>query len=434
MRWIHRVATATAFILCLMSLSAWSAVPRRVALVIGNSTYAEAPHLANPAADAKLVAGALHKAGFTDVDLELDLNRATFEKALRAFQHKADGAEVALIYYAGHGLEVSGRNWLLPIDATLAEERDLPYQGIDLDMVLGSVTEAQGLRVVVLDACRDNPFTRSIRRTSGTRGIANRGLADIEVTGTLVLYAQRAGQTALDGTGSSGDSPFATALAARLPERGVDIRLLVSKVRDDVLAATGGKQEPFSYGSLPGIELELVPAPATGGAPAVTPPAVPARDQVKATSNRVAGLPAQNTAPAQNPERADSTPSVPRDEAVSAEAEGKGDSAMLEALTMGVCLKTNCMSFQPPEIKRQTTLMQHNCVAAKKQWRLALNTTTSPERAMKLKSKVEGKGIQCRRGFGCSETGWPGYNYIAPDGSGDIEIVAGFHCSDTDSL
>jgi hypothetical protein len=425
MPWIRRAATPAVLILCLMSLGAWSAAPRRVALVIGNSTYADAPHLANPAADAKLVAGALRKAGFTDVDLQLDLNRATFEKALRAFQHKADGAEVALIYYAGHGLEVNGRNWLLPIDATLADERDLPYQGIDLDMVLGSVTEAQGLRVVVLDACRDNPFTRSIRRISGTRGIANRGLADIEVTGTLVLYAQRAGQTALDGTGSSGDSPFATALAARLPERGVDIRLLVSQVRDDVLAATGGKQEPFSYGSLPGIELELVPAAAAGSAPGVSPPATPARDAIKAASSRAAGASAQNTDPA---------PSVPRDEAVSVEAEGKGDNSMLEALTMGVCLKTNCMAFQPPEIKRQTALMQHNCVAAKKQWRLALNTTTSPERAMKLKSKVEGKGIQCRRGFGCSETGWPGYNYIAPDGSGDIEIVAGFHCSDTDSL
>ena len=197
------------------------------------------------ATDAKLIADALQRAGFSDVDLQVDLTKEDFEKALRAFQGKADGAQVALIYYAGHGLEVDGRNWLVPVDATLANERDLPFQGIDLDMVLGTVSGAKGLRVVVLDACRDNPFTRSIRRVSGTRGLASRGLADIEVTGTLVLYAQRAGQTALDGTGVGADSPFATALAARLPERGVDIRLLVSQVRDDVLAATGGKQDRF---------------------------------------------------------------------------------------------------------------------------------------------------------------------------------------------
>jgi Caspase domain/WD40-like Beta Propeller Repeat len=231
--------------------------PRRVALVIGNSTYAAAPHLANPGADAKLIAEALRRSGFTYIVLQVDLSKSGFERALQEFQKKADGAEVALVYYAGHGLEVDGRNWLVPVDATLADERDLPFQAIDLDVVLGTVTHAKELSVVVLDACRDNPFTRSLRRTSGTRGIGSRGLAAIEVTGTLVLYAQRAGQTALDGLGS--DSPFATALAKRLPEPGVDIRILVSKVRDDVLAMTGGKQEPFSYGSLPGVPLELVP-------------------------------------------------------------------------------------------------------------------------------------------------------------------------------
>jgi formylglycine-generating enzyme required for sulfatase activity len=243
--------------LCMLASRASAEPPRRVALVIGNSAYVAAPQLANPGADARLIAEALRHAGFTNVDLQIDLSKPRFERALQEFQKRADSAEVALVYYAGHGLEVDGRNWLVPVDAMLEDERDLPFQAIDLDVVLGTVTHAKDLSIVVLDACRDNPFTRSIRRTSGTRGLASRGLAAIEVTGTLVLYAQRAGQTALDGVGS--DSPFAIALAKRLPEPGVDVRILVSKVRDDVLAMTGGKQEPFSYGSLPGVQLELVP-------------------------------------------------------------------------------------------------------------------------------------------------------------------------------
>jgi Caspase domain/Tetratricopeptide repeat len=246
-----------ALTLCMLALRASAESPRRVALVIGNSAYVAAPHLENPGADAKLIAEALRHAGFTNVDLQIDLSKPKFERALQEFQKRADGAEVALVYFAGHGLEVDGRNWLVPVDATLGDERDLPFQAIDLDVVLGTVAHAKNLSIVVLDACRDNPFTRSIRRTSGTRGMASRGLAAIEVTGTLVVYAQRAGQTASDGVGS--DSPFAIALAKRLPEPGVDVRILVSKVRDDVLAMTGGKQEPFSYGSLPGVALELVP-------------------------------------------------------------------------------------------------------------------------------------------------------------------------------
>jgi Caspase domain len=460
MHWISRAVSSMTCMLGLFAVPAWSAEPVRVALVIGNSTYAAAPHLANPGRDAKLVADALHRAGFSDVDLQVDLTKGNFEKALRAFQAKADGAEVALIYYAGHGLEVDGRNWLVPVDATLADERDLPFQGIDLDMVLGTVTGAKGLRVVVLDACRDNPFTRSIRRVSGTRGLASRGLADIEVTGTLVLYAQRAGQTALDGSGGA-DSPFATALAARLPERGVDIRLLVSQVRDDVLAATGGKQEPFSYGSLPGVPLELLPATPNSDAPRVDPElqafneaatrntraawesylkAYPAgRYAYLARSQREAIKPAVALAPGTLPQSNDSqqnskTMELQQSaESTSLQDEQKGDDQMLEALTTEVCLKTKCLNYSAGERQRQDTVAQRGCVMAKRQWRLALNETTSPERAMKLKSKLDSSAIQCRKNVGCSSTGWSAYNYIAPEG-GDIQMIPGFHCSETDPL
>jgi hypothetical protein len=459
---MHRVLRTLSSVTCVLGLTAvpaWGAAPVRVALVIGNSTYIAAPHLANPGMDAKLVAAALHRAGFSDVDLQVDLSKANFERALRAFQQKADGAEVALIYYAGHGLEIDGRNWLVPVDATLADERDLPFQAIDLDMVLGTVTGAKGLRVVVLDACRDNPFTRSIRRISGTRGLTSRGLADIEVAGTLVLYAQRAGQTAFDGTGDGADSPFATAFAARLPERGVDIRLLVSEVRDDVLATTGGKQEPFSYGSLPGVSLELVPGASDSGAPRVDPElqafnsattqnslagwqsylnvyptgryanlARSQRDFIKAkmsTGAPPAGNTGEKSAPVVEPQQSA--------EGASRLDEQKGDEEMLEALTTEVCLKDNCINYSAVERQRQSALAQRDCVMAKKQWRSALNETTSPERAMALKPKVDGNAIQCRKNVGCLNTGWPAYNYIAPEG-GDIHMIPGFHCSDSDSL
>lgn len=258
------IAFLAALAVCALQAPQAAAAPR-VALLVGNANYAAAPKLANPVADTKLVAEALRRAGFATVSLNADMTKSAFEGALRTFAKQADGAEVALIYYAGHGLEVGGRNWLIPTDATLAEERDLPYEAIDLDMVLNAVAGAKGLRMVVLDACRDNPFSRSMRRLGTTRSLVSRGLAEVEVTGTLVLYAQRAGETASDGVG--GNSPFARALAARIPQPGVDIRLMVSQVRDDVLAATARKQEPFSYGSLPGVELELVPAVAR---PAVT--------------------------------------------------------------------------------------------------------------------------------------------------------------------
>lgn len=454
MHWIPRAVSWMTCMLGLIAVPAWAAAPVRVALVIGNSNYAAAPHLANPGTDAKLVAAALHRAGFSDVDLQVDLTKVDFEKALRAFQQKADGAEVALIYYAGHGLEIDGRNWLVPVDATLAEERDLPFQGVDLDMVLGTVTGAKGLRVVVLDACRDNPFTRSMRRVSGTRGLASRGLADIEVAGTLVLYAQRAGQTALDGTGVGADSPFATAFAARLPERGVDIRLLVSQVRDDVLATTGGKQEPFSYGSLPGVSLELVPGPREPGAPRVDPELQAFNEAT--TQNNAAGwdsylkaypagryanlargqrdvIKTRGAASTQSSAATDPPQSAARDESVSRQDEIEGDNKMYEAISIAVCLKTNCLSYSVEERQRQTALVQRDCVMAKKQWRSSLDKTTSPERAMALKPKLDGTAIQCRKNAGCSSSGWPAYNYIAPEG-GDIQMAPGLHCSDTDPL
>lgn len=225
---------------------------RKVALIIANSTYVATNTLVNPANDAILVADAAKRAGF-EVILARNAGLANFQRALRDFRTKADGARVAMVYYAGHGIEGSGKNWLIPVDAKLESGLDLPYEAIDLDRVMESMSGAQ-VRIVVLDACRNNPFGRSWR--SSTRAV-QRGLAGIEVDDVLVIYAAAPGQTASDGEGAN--SPFATSLARRLAEPDLPIQLLGGAVRDDVLAATGGSQRPFVSSSITGTPIYLVP-------------------------------------------------------------------------------------------------------------------------------------------------------------------------------
>jgi hypothetical protein len=248
-RWILRVVAA----LALLALPAAAQAPRRVALVIGNAAYAHAGLLANPARDARLVANALAQAGFQTVDARSDLDVQAFGRALRDFRQKASGAQVALVYYAGHGIEGNGKNWLIPTDATLQSEYDLTYEAISLDQVMDALAGAD-LRVVILDACRDNPLGRSWSR--GTRAVT-RGLAPVEADDVLVIYAAAPGQTAADGQGAV-NSPFATALASRLPEPGLAIQLLGGRVRDDVLRATGSVQRPFVSASITGEPFYLV--------------------------------------------------------------------------------------------------------------------------------------------------------------------------------
>lgn len=225
---------------------------RRIALVIGNSTYSAVPALSNPRRDTELLAGVLRSTGFEAVKLLSDLGRERFVEALQTFAREARQADWAVIYFAGHGIEIDGINYLVPIDARLETDRDVKFEAISLDQVLAAVEGAGKLRLVMLDACRNNPFIPRMRATTATRAIS-RGLAPTEpATGTLVVYAAKHGQTALDGW--AGNSPFVTALAKNLPAPGIEINKLFRLVRDDVMAATGGRQEPFTYGSLPGRE------------------------------------------------------------------------------------------------------------------------------------------------------------------------------------
>jgi uncharacterized caspase-like protein len=171
---------------------------------------------------------------------------------LRDFATVADTADWATVYYSGHGIEFNGVNYLIPIDARLKVDRDIDIEAVEVGKVLSSIEGAKKLRLVILDACRDNPFASQMKRTMATRSLG-RGLAQIEPeAGTLVVYAAKHGETALDGDGEN--SPFADAFVRRLQTPNIEIRRLFDLVRDDVMAATAKKQQPFSYGSLSGSE------------------------------------------------------------------------------------------------------------------------------------------------------------------------------------
>jgi uncharacterized caspase-like protein len=237
---------------------------KRVALVIGNSNYDKAARLPNPHNDAALVADTFRSAGFSDVQLRRDLKVGDMRRALRDFIDKSREADVAVIYYAGHGIEVDGTNYLVPIDAVLERDVDIYDEALSLERVLIAVEPAKQLRLVILDACRDNPFARSMKRTVASRAVG-RGLAKVEPTSpnTLIAFASKAGSTAGDGDGRN--SPFTTALVKHVTKPGLDLRKAFGYVRDDVLRSTGNRQEPYVYGSLGGDDVPLVPAkPAVG--------------------------------------------------------------------------------------------------------------------------------------------------------------------------
>jgi uncharacterized caspase-like protein len=255
---------ATALTLAAGCATAPALAETRVALVIGNANYANAPKLANPENDATLMEQTLHRVGFQTVIVQRDLNKSSLESVLKDFARQARGADVALVYYAGHGIEAGGVNYLVPVDAALANSDDIDFEAVPLDLVLSAVSGASRLKLVILDACRNNPFAAHM--TNATRAVADRGLARIEpVSDTLVAYAAKAGTTAEDG---KDNSPFAKALARDMSTPGLDVRLMFGKVRDDVLAATNKRQEPFVYGSLGGSAFYFVAPANTATAPA----------------------------------------------------------------------------------------------------------------------------------------------------------------------
>ena len=259
--WKWKIVTAVAapVIGAVFALSASAATQTKVALIIGNGAYKSVPELTNPPNDAADVAAALTRIGFS-VRLATNVSYDEMRRALLEFSGKARNSEMAVVFYAGHGMEVAGENWLIPVDAELKTDLDTEQEAISLRAVMLMLSSASRLGLVVLDACRNNPFLAKMKRTISVRAVS-RGLSRIEPTNNvLVAYSAKDGTTALDGDGRN--SPFTTALLRHLETPGLEVSFLFRNVRDEVIAATDSEQQPFTYGSLSKEAIYLIPPPA----------------------------------------------------------------------------------------------------------------------------------------------------------------------------
>ena len=235
----------------------------RVALVIGNGAYHKVPTLPNPTRDAADISKALERLNFRVTQLS-NASAADIRRAIVEFGRNTEGADMAVVFYAGHGMEVGGENWLIPSDAELRSDTDIESEAVSLRSISLQVSKARQLGLIILDACRNNPFAAKMQRSLRTRAVA-RGLAPTEPTdNVLVAYAARDGTTANDGDGRN--SPFTTALLRNIETPGLEISFLFRNVRDEVMSATKREQQPFVYGSLSKEAIYLKP-PATTSAP-----------------------------------------------------------------------------------------------------------------------------------------------------------------------
>ena len=237
---------------------------RRVALVIGNGAYRSLGALANPANDAAAIAKNLKAMGF-EVSAGIDLDRAAMTRTIGQFLREATHARIAVVFYAGHGVQIDGRNYLLPVDAKITDNADLTAEMTDLDTILAGLDDQVRTNIVILDACRDNPTagaaaqvagsSRSVAVRSGLAAPAGLGKGATLGAGTLLAFATAPGQVALDGAGEN--SPFSAALARHISTPGLEIQQMLTRVRAEVVAATASKQVPWSNSSLLG-EVFLV--------------------------------------------------------------------------------------------------------------------------------------------------------------------------------
>jgi uncharacterized caspase-like protein len=243
-----------------LALSVRAHAQTRVALVVGNSAYQKVVNLANPAHDAQDVSESLKRLGFA-VKTVIDADFDGFRRALLEFGRMAPNAEMAVFYFAGHGVEINGNNWLLPTNVELTNDADPGTEAIGLQSAMQAVAAAKTLGLVILDACRNNPFQPSWRRSGAVRSVQMLGLAPVEpADNVLVAYAARHGTVAADGAGRN--SPYTAALLKHIEAPGLEVDFLFRNVRDDVMAATNNEQQPFVYGSLSSDEIYFNAPPA----------------------------------------------------------------------------------------------------------------------------------------------------------------------------
>jgi Caspase domain len=250
-----------------------SAASERVALIIGNGAYRHTNPLPNPPNDAADVAAALRAIGF-DVVEGRDLDKRAMEAKIIEFGRKLERANLAAFFYAGHGLQVGGKNYLVPIDAKVERAAELGFETIEVNQVLAQMEGDKRVNLVFLDACRDNPLARSLARSlaTGSRSTnVGQGLAILQgAAGTMIAYATQPDNVALDGVGRN--SPFTAALLRHIATPGLEVSSLMKRVRADVVQTTNQKQVPWDHSSLMG-DVVLVPGVAPQNAPAKTPPA-----------------------------------------------------------------------------------------------------------------------------------------------------------------
>ena len=276
-----RLWVAAVVALAILVTSQPSFAEKRIALIIGNGAYPNLGTLKNPPNDAKLMARTLRSLGFEVIE-RIDVDQKGMKKAIKAFGNKLETAgkeAVGLFYYAGHGVQVRGQNYMIPVNVDIQDEADVDIEAVSANAVLDNIAFAgNDLNIVILDACRNNPFKRSFRA-------ASRGLARMDASkGTLIAYATSPGNVAADGKGDN--SPYTEALARAMLTPGLNVERVFKEVRNKVIEATNSLQVPWEASSLTGGDFYFNPEGAT---PAAAPPqlaALPPADQaVSAESN-----------------------------------------------------------------------------------------------------------------------------------------------------
>lgn len=233
---------------------------KRIALVIGNANYEHAPALDNPANDARMINKTLRSVGFDTIEV-LDADRMAMERAVRDFGRRLSAAgpdAVGLFYYAGHGVQADGINYMIPVSAKIEREADLTFESVSTQVVMDQIAFAgNNLNILILDACRDNPYSKKTR--GGSRGLASMRAP----SGTFLAFAAAPGQTALDGVGPN--SPYSEAINEQLRVRGLKVEDVFKRVRRQVQQVTGGRQEPWENTSLTGDFYFLPPMVSASG-------------------------------------------------------------------------------------------------------------------------------------------------------------------------